>query len=145
MATIAAFRPCATPGCPELVPSGHCPRHGQAGRARDRRDTSTARGYGVAWGRFRRRFVADLVWAGIAPVCGATLPGGPAMTASACQRDGRLTGTRLHLHHDPPLTDAERGDVAAVCDPRRVGFLCESCHNAETARAAGRPPLTPRG
>jgi len=120
MATIAAFRPCATPGCPELVPSGPCPR-------------------------FRRRFVADLVWAGIAPVCGATLPGGPAMTASACQRDGRLTGTRLHLHHDPPLTDAERGDVAAVCDPRRVGFLCESCHNAETARAAGRPPLTPRG
>jgi hypothetical protein len=136
--TTAALRPCATPGCSALVARGHCARHGHAGRARDRRGTSTARGYGSTWSAFRRRYIGALAAAGVAPVCGAALPGGPAMAASQCRAAGRLTGMRLHVHHDPPLRDDERGQVHVVCDPRRVGLLCEACHNAETARTRGR-------
>ena len=134
----AARRPCRAAGCGALVARGYCERHGQAGRARDRRGTATARGYGAAWAGFRGRYLAALGGLGVAAVCGATWPGGPVMTASRCRAEGRLTGGRLHLHHVPALTPAERKVVAIVCDPLRVGVLCAVCHNAETARTRGR-------
>lgn len=123
---------CAEPGCPELVASGRCPAHA---RPYDRyRGSSTSRGYGSTWRAFRERFKTLLIAAGVAPVCGAALPDGPDMSASRCRALGILTWQRLHLHHHPPLRDDERADRRAVEDPRRVGFLCEPCHNAETAR-----------
>jgi hypothetical protein len=132
----AALRPCATPGCGTLVARGHCAAHGGNPATRDGRGTATARGYGAAWARFRLEFVGALVAAGIAPTCGAALPGGPRMGASRCRAAGVWTGVGLHLHHDPPLLEAERRDRAAVCNAWRVGFLCAACHNLETARAA---------
>jgi 5-methylcytosine-specific restriction protein A len=46
-----AKRPCTSPGCPELVASGRCPRHAQAyDRARG---TTAERGYANGWQRVR--------------------------------------------------------------------------------------------
>jgi hypothetical protein len=137
----ALLRPCAELGCPALVPSGpwsskRCPDHQRA--QEQRRGSASSRGYTSAWSAFRRRFIGLLVSAGIAPVCGASLPGGPDLTSvSVCRRAGVLNDQKLHLHHEPPLTDAERQDARAVLDKHRVGFLCERCHNAETARTNG--------
>jgi len=72
---------------------------------------------------------------GIVPACGAALPGGPVL-ASACTQDGRLSWERLHLHHEPPLTGAERQDPRAICDPVRVVWLCERCHSRRTGVGA---------
>lgn len=103
-----------------------------------RRGSAHDRGYTASWRRFIGYFRRLLLREGIAPVCGAALPGGPTMSESRCKAEGRLSAVRLHLHHDPPLTRAEREDKRAVEDPLRVGFLCQRCHNAATARA-GRP------
>ena len=78
-----------------------------------------------------------LITAGVAPVCGAALPGGPAMTASRCKAAGLLVdrnvdGSALHVDHDPPLTREERSDWRIVCDPTRVGLLCKKDHSEKT-------------
>lgn len=83
--------------------------------------------------------MAMLVEAGVPPVCGAALPGGPRSTDSLCRSRGLLTfhnpdGSDLHLDHEPPLTDAERQDASAVCDPLRVQLLCRHDHSAKTLR-----------
>lgn len=71
---------------------------------------------------------------GIPPVCGAALPEGPKTQDSYCRRDGVLTFHRLHLDHEPPLTEAERGDVSKVCDPLRLQLLCFVDHARKTER-----------
>ena len=88
---------------------------------------------------FRKRFIHMLIAAGIAPVCGAALPGGPSMQDSQCKADGVLNdGSRdakgLNLDHDPPLQDWERADRARVEDPMRCGLLCHRCHSAKSMR-----------
>jgi hypothetical protein len=140
------LRPCLAPGCPALVSSGRCVQHR---RHQDRHQgTSYQRGYtsskGSAWRLFRRRFMAALVEAGLAPVCGAALPDGPQTDDSRCKAAGRLTfisddGTGLHLDHEPELSEAERaaatsGDRAAFDDDRRVQLLCSACHAAKHQR-----------
>jgi hypothetical protein len=132
----APLRPCPGDGgtCSVLVPSGCCPAHTRV--VEQRRGTATSRGYDSHWSKvFRPWYFRQLLAAGIAPVCGAALPGGPSMTASACKAQGLLTATHLHLHHEPPLTPAERRDRRAVEDPLRVGLLCATDHSAETVRA----------
>jgi 5-methylcytosine-specific restriction enzyme A len=125
----ALLKPCAHPLCPELVESGYCPTHA---RAKERcRGSAASRGYGAAWRAFVARYREMLITQDIAPVCGASLPGGPAMTASRCRAEGRLEA-RTQVHHDPPLRDEERQDERAVCDPLRVGLLCVRCHSGET-------------
>src|SRR5262245_36995537 len=49
------LRPCATPGCSDLVINGHCPAHrAQRYRIRDlARGNRHARGYGYAWQELR--------------------------------------------------------------------------------------------
>jgi hypothetical protein len=74
-----------------------------------------------------------LVAAGILPVCGAALPDGPCTEDSVCKSLGLLTytsddGSSLHLDHEPQLQPHEREDPRAVCDPRRIQLLCQSCH-----------------
>lgn len=118
-----------------------------ARKVEQRRGSAHARGYTRHWREvFIPLFVRLLIAAGIrqpdlwghgATVCGAALPDGPAMTESRCKADGRLTftnmdGSSLHLHHSPPLLDEERDNRRAVEDPTRVGFLCATCHGAET-------------
>lgn len=133
MSPAPLLRACAEPGCPELVQAGRCPAHARV--VEQRRGTATSRGYDSHWTRiFRPWFIAQLIKHGIAPACGAALPGGPSMADSHCKAEGRLNGRHLHLDHDPPLTDAERRDRRAVEDPTRVGFLCRECHGAKTQR-----------
>jgi len=50
-----AFRPCAQPGCPELVEAGRCQAHQRTKEAR--RGNSAERGYDSDWKRFREWFV----------------------------------------------------------------------------------------
>jgi len=131
----ALLRACPGDGgtCPELVSSGRCPAHTRQAEAR--RGSATSRGYNYHWSHvFRPLFSRMLIAAGIAPVCGAALPGGPAMADSQCKAAGRLVADHLHLDHDPPLRPEERHDRRSVEDPLRVGWLCTTCHNARTRR-----------
>jgi len=136
----APLRPCSA-GCGALVVRGRC---AACSRHREQqRGTATQRGYGAAWLRFRPRFLAALVEAGILPVCGAALPDGPQTNDSACKAAGRLTfrsddGSSLHFDHDPPLQEHERGRPDAVCDVRRVQLLCASCHARKDAPPGAR-------
>jgi 5-methylcytosine-specific restriction protein A len=131
----ALLRPCG-PHCPVLVRSGRCAEHRRA--AEQRRGSASRRGYGRFWERFRVWFISLLVSAGSAPVCGASLPGGPdTRRFSQCAQRGVLNDVDLHVDHEPPLTDEERTDRAKVCDPLRVGLLCASCHATKTAGEDG--------
>lgn len=108
-------------------------------RKEHRRGTSTARGYGQDWVRFRPQFLHALTRAGIVPVCGAALPQGPHTQDSECARLGLLTfastdGSSLHLDHEPPLEDHERQDLRAVCNPARIQLLCQACHARKADR-----------
>lgn len=126
----ALLHPCSVPGCPALTDQPRCPVHTK--QADRQRGTPTERGYNAAWRDFRRRFKNTLIMHGIAPVCGAALPGGPLMAASRCRAEGRLNDVALELHHDPPLQPHERQDRRAVCNPLRVGWLCKACHSRAT-------------
>lgn len=130
-----------------VAQAGHvaCPSceatYGAVRRPREQgRQSSSARGYGHYWATvFCPRFRQMLIAAGIPPVCGAALPGGPSMTDSRCKAEGRLVGdehgrTRLHTDHDPPLRPEERRDRRKVCDPMRVGLLCGPCHSVKTQK-----------
>ncbi len=137
--------PCTQPGCPErAVSRGRCAVHRQdvAERARG---SASRRGYGSskgsAWQVFRRSFLAQLLEAGVMPVCGATLPNGPQTQDSRCRRDQQWSvesrdGSGLHFDHAPALTAQERaaavaGDRRAFDDPRRIQLLCADCHRAK--------------
>lgn len=131
--------PCLTPRCPGLATyRGRCAQCNQ-GHQRQR-GSAHSRGYTSYWQNvFRPQFIQMLIAEGIVPVCGAALPGGPRTQDSQCRADGHLTftssdGSALHLDHEPPLTDAERQNRAAVCDPMRVRLLCASCHSGKTQR-----------
>src|SRR5262245_49139710 len=133
MSPAALLRACATPGCPHLT-SGVLCSFCTANRA-PARGSASQRGYGVVWRQFNAWVIRRMVVLNITPVCGATLPGGPSLAlASQCRAKGLLNPFRLHLHHDPPLRSEERSDPQAVCNPARVGLLCESCHATETRR-----------
>lgn len=135
---------CSEPGCPLPVQSGRCAAHS---RQRERwRGSAASRGYDAAWRRFREWFIGALVALGIAPVCGARLPTGPAPTASRCHAEGRWVGQSsdgkgLHLDHEPPLEPwereaAARGDRRYIDDPNRIVLLCDQCHNAKDEHRA---------
>ena len=130
----ALLKACTYPGCPELTEGGPCAEHARA--KEQHRGTSSSRGYTASWRHFKQSFVNRLITLGILPVCGARLAPGPS-PHSYCAANGRLVdrsldGSDLHLDHDPPLTDEERLNNRAVCDPHRVGLLCAECHNRKT-------------
>ena len=128
------LRQCGAPGCTELTTGARCPAHQRA--ASRARGSASARGYDARWRRFRRLVAGRMMRLGIAPVCGASLPGGPDVRRlSRCAAAGRLEAEHLELHHEPPLAEHERQDVRAVCCLTRVGFLCRRCHSAVTAGA----------
>lgn len=137
----APLRPCPQSGCSVLTIGGPCADHARA--REQRRGTAHQRGYTYRhWSTFRPRFLAMLVDAGIAPVCGAALPDGPQTQHSQCHQDGLLTftsadGSSLHLDHEPPLRQDERTNPDAVCDPQRIQLLCAACHARKTASESG--------
>jgi hypothetical protein len=139
----APLRPCAKSSCSNLVVHGYCVEHQR--QLGQRRGTFTQRGYGIHWVRFvawwKQYLVSEF---GRPAICGAAFPGGPeTLPYSQCRQRGLLTGTNLHLDHEPPLTSAERqaavrGDRSAVDNPLRVALLCAACHSAKTQKETGR-------
>lgn len=130
----AALRPC--PGnCGAKVKSGRCPSCTTKVERR-RGGSAWQRGYDQHWNHFRSVTFPDLlVEAGLIPMCGVALPGGPAMRESMCKHAGfYVSGPGLQLHHDPPLQDWERDHPELMCDPMRCGYLCRACHTNATFR-----------
>lgn len=109
-----ALRPCARPGCPELVDCGYCPNH----KAVDYRQNSNARGYDSAWRRFRfwyiRKFVA------------------PNPRCQDCDRlfDAGKKWADVELHHIQKV--AEHPELKLT--PGNIRHLCKGCHTARTGR-----------
>ncbi len=103
-------RPCPVPGCPELVPSGRCPRHAAEQRARDaarpsRNGWHRWAAYPKAWRSIRAAYIAAHP---LCEICGA-----PAQHVD--HRDG----------------DTSHGE------PSNLAALCRSCHSRKTARENG--------
>ena len=101
--------PCAHPGCPGLVPSGtkycdvHKPLHPEEVRS------ASARGYGKAWQRESRRFLAAH------PLC------------VQCAKQGRYVKATVVDHIRP-----HRGDPALFWDQSNWQALCKPCHDKKT-------------
>lgn len=120
-------KPCATPGCPELLEPGrtHCEIHRPAIRqARDerRRGSQRDRGYTWAWEKRRKLFLRRY------PLCGMR-PGGLAPVLSACYDAGRVTRATQVDHVVP-----HKGDRARFWD--ELGnwqSLCASCGSKKSA------------
>jgi 5-methylcytosine-specific restriction enzyme A len=130
----APLRPCATAGCPILVPRGHCPRHTRA--REQQRGSASARGYTYRWTLFRRAWLNQLTKLALTgetrgAFCGERLPGAPLTTDSRCAQDGRLVaGTELD--HIVP----HGGDPRLMWNGQNCQLLCAACHAVKTA--AGR-------
>jgi len=129
----ALLRPCAQPGCHELVERGRCAAH--ADHDDQRRGSAAERARHQCDGGDRERFFARLIALGIAPVCGARLPGAPVTDDSLCAAEGLLNGHQRHVDHiDPPagpdgtFTHFE-GAPQVLCGPR--------CHARKTATKDG--------
>ena len=97
MSPSALMRTCRAPGCPALVAHGRCPTH--ARQAERRRGSASSRGYDHRWRQVRERFFQRLIALGIAPVCGARLPGAPMTTDSWCLAEGVLNAAHRHVDH----------------------------------------------
>lgn len=110
-------RPCAHPGCPELVERGWCSTHAaeRAEREREktraydrRRGSSTARGYDWRWRKYSERFL----WKH--PVC-----------ACGCGQPAE------EVDHIEPVTGP---DDPRFWDPTNHQALSKTCHSRKTAR-----------
>lgn len=105
----AAWRPCAEPRCPALVPSGRCPAHAHQQETR-RPNRDVRRWYYTArWARLR---VAVLLAA--------------CHTCTAC---GQVCLV-LDVDHVIP----HRGDPLLFWDRNNLQALCKSCHSQKTTR-----------
>ena len=101
--------PSSVPGCPELTTGGRCPK--RAKDAEQQRGTTTTKGYGVKWGRIRKRYLYAHRWCVLCR-----------KTATVADR----------------FPESRRALVArGVSDPdarSRLRPLCTTCHNRETAK-----------
>lgn len=115
---------CAKPGCPAGVQRGYCPKHAPPPKARrstvpqrhydELRGSSSARGYGRAWQKARKAYLAAH------PLC------------VQCKRDGLLTAARVVDHIVP-----HRGDMRLFWDQSNWQALCDGrtgrgCHDRKT-------------
>jgi 5-methylcytosine-specific restriction protein A len=106
-------RPCAYPGCPELVQRGYCEKHAAAARQRfaprPQEDKATHRLYDRAWQRRRKAHLAAHPW------------------CEDCLATGIYTPA-TDVHHEI----RHRGDpVLFATSPLRS--LCHECHSRRTA------------
>ena len=101
--------PCKHPGCAALVPYGtrYCEKH-KPMHAKDVR-TSTERGYGSAWRKARKRFLA------LHPLC------------VKCMKEGRYVAATDVDHIIP-----HRGDMKLFWDVSNWQPLCHSHHSFKT-------------
>ena len=106
------LRPCATAGCPALVPSGHCPQHARQ-RDKDRPQADARRHYKTArWLALRRLQLSAQ------PLCQACLP--------------QQVTPASHVDHVIP----HRGDLERFYDAANLQSLCPSCHSRKTQAGA---------
>lgn len=114
----AAPHPCGVPGCGTLIPRGarRCEPHERKREAedRDRRGTSTQRGYDSRWTKARRTFLSSH------PLC------------RRCEGDGTITAASVVDHIRP-----HKGDQALFWDTTNWQPLCAPCHNRKTATEDG--------
>ncbi|CAN5850280.1 hypothetical protein BH18ACI5_BH18ACI5_04360 [soil metagenome] len=123
----APLRPCASPGCPELVRRGRCAPCARAHSRNDqaRRGSSRERGYSWAWQKFRAR------WLRSRPYCGDTIDGWTSLH-SRCRAEGRVIGpgqAEMHVDHSPPVSGP---DDPGFFDESRMTTLCAACHAVKT-------------
>ena len=109
-------RPCAHPGCPELVESGrkYCEKH----RLLHPEDTRSAssRGYGRAWQKVSRQFL------NAHPLC------------VMCAAEGRYVKATVVDHIRP-----HRGDAKLFWDRGNWQSLCKAHHDQKTGLKDSRP------
>ena len=106
--------PCMHPGCPELVEPGtkYCEKHKKLHPAEPLRERgANERGYGYAWQKARKAFLAAH------PLC------------EECKKHG-LYVKATDIDH----IKAHRGDKKLFWDKNNWGALCHSCHSKKTAR-----------
>ena len=103
--------PCHHPGCPELVPSGqrYCDKHKSLHPEEIR--SASSRGYGSAWQKARKRFLAAH------PLC------------VECLKEGRYVKAT-----DVDHIIAHRGDQRLFWDESNWQPLCHSHHSIKTDR-----------
>lgn len=107
-------RPCAQPGCRELVLGAcRCPQHAtQAKREADsRRPSARVRGYSGAWERARAEFLRAN------PLC------------AECARNDQIVAATVVDHVVP-----HKGDKQRFWDRANWQPLCKRCHDRKTAR-----------
>lgn len=109
----AALKPCAHPGCPELVEHGRCAKHQRAEPVK--RDKRVHRLYDRLWGKRRAAWLAEHPW------------------CAECLRQGIYTPA-TDVHH----LVAHRGD-ANIFHSSPLESLCHACHSKVTM-AEGRGP-----
>ena len=103
------LRPCLHTGCPELVSSGRCDKHKVDHRECDRhRGSSTERGYGARWQRYRLQFLRAN------PLCVDCLP-------------DRITPAK-EVHHIVAKRDGGKDDYDNLMS------LCRPCHSRRTSK-----------
>lgn len=110
------LKPCAAPGCPELVRGrGRCPMHEGVARDAERvRSAEKSKLYNSTWRRLAKAFLARN------PFC------------RACSREGVLEMAAAVDHVTP-----HKGDQALFWDEANWQPLCASCHSRKTASEDG--------
>ena len=105
---MAIMRPCAQPGCPELVVKGRCEQHARKTRQTydDGRGSARQRGYDGRWDRLSRRYRRNH------PLC------------EDCLEAQRTTVTAL-VHHVIPVEDG-----GPMFDETNLRALCDGHHQA---------------
>ena len=108
-------RPCAHPGCPELVASGkYCDKH-RAFHPEETRSASS-RGYGRSWQKASKQFLAAH------PLC------------VQCMADGRYVKATVVDHIVP-----HRGDQKLFWNQDNWQALCKAHHDKKTGLEDSRP------
>ena len=122
------MRPCARPGCVTLVDKGYCPAHTKAKvQGYDKaRGTSTQRGYGVRWGRYRDRFLERN------PLCGDRPHNLPPTGDSLCQKQGLSVRANV-VDHITPVTGP---NDPTFYKPEGQQSMCDRCHQIKRQREA---------
>lgn len=118
-----AKHPCSFSGCPNITHDKYCIAHSyialkeiatQRKKQDDRRGTSTDRGYGSRWSRYRKAFLSQH------PLC------------VKCNQEGALVPATVVDHITP-----HRGDYALMWDENNHQAMCAECHNRKTASEDG--------
>ena len=105
----AQKKPCAAPGCPNLVERGqkYCEQHRSL--QKQERSSASARGYGYQWQKARKRFLFSHT------LC------------EECMKKGRYVKATDVDHVIP-----HRGDPKLFWDQSNWRALCHSCHSKKT-------------